>query len=81
MEEPPKKQDKKTMTDTSGPSLFLSFGSAWQSGVAPHLHVQIHPEAVLKVPHKHPEATAVVSKGPGESEDDPGQANDGHGGH
>ena len=50
--------------------------------VTPHLHVQICPQAVVKVTHEHPEASGpIVSEGPRKSKNHPSEAHDGHGSH
>ena len=55
---------------------------SWEAGVTPHLHVQIHPKAVVEVANEHAESSGtIVSKCPWEAKDNPGQSHDSHGHH
>ena len=53
---------------------------AWKTRVTPHLHVQTHPQAVVKVANEHAESGGtIVTEGPWKAKHHPSQCDDSHG--
>ena len=67
-------RDNGRRNDCKG-QLECSKDKGWEAGVTPHLHVQVHPKAVVKVTDER----TVVSEGPWKSKDYPSQSHNAHG--
>ena len=67
-------RDNGRRNDCKG-QLECSKDKGWEAGVTPHLHVQVHPKAVVKVTDE----STVFSEGPWKSKDYPSQSHNAHG--
>ena len=67
-------RDNGRSNDCKG-QLECSKDKGWKAGVTPHLHVQVHPKAVVKVADER----TVFSEGPWKSKDYPSQSHNAHG--